>query len=175
MLAHHYATVTIAALSGFIFLRLVAGKTQYDKSEPQEECFDLIQMMVGIEVFVFLAPFVLVTVGSGGDGHFKSFIDFIGPGYLNDAGWPSVSVLWFCIAVSGYAIRFWAITANGKFFDLLIISYVFILLNFVMVPLLTLTISIKNFTSILFMCIYVIAYAAFVYRFANKSSPTTFR
>ena len=179
MFAHHYIAVAIAALSGFIFLRLVAGNArvagnaQYDKSELQGIWVRNILFLGGVEAFMTLTPFLLSFAGN--DVIFKSFFDFDGARYHSDSGYPAFSVLMFCGFVSSDFVVFRnnLITENDKFYDLLISLCVFVQLNFVTVPLLTFAITIKHFTSAFLVCIFIIFGALCLYRFTNRSSIKT--
>ena len=144
MFAHHYIAVAIAALSGLIFLHLVADKTKYDRSDLQESCFECIQAMVGIEVFIILALFVSFIVGS--DGFFLHIKDTYGPRTGTDSDIP-ISIMVFCGVVTGTAIHIKTkhLNENGKFYDLLIGMCIFLHLNLVLTHLLYFTITIERF------------------------------
>ena len=157
----HYAAVAIAALSGFVFLRLVVDKTRYDKRELRKIFFEKIQEVVWFEVFILLTLFVSFIVEA------MEFLfilriflyieNFFG-GLLIIGNVVPLSVLWFCTGVSTRATIIMSehLYERGKFHDLLIgwcifsIGLcVFVQLNFVMVPLLTLTTARESFIPLL--------------------------
>ena len=162
----HYAAVAIAALSGFVLLRLVADKTRYDKRELRKIFFEKILDVVWIEVFILLALLVSFIVGMM-EFSFLSRIflyieNFFG-GLMLIGNVLPISVGFLCGGVSSRAGFIMAERLNergkferGKFHDLLmgwcvfsIGLCVFVLLNLVMVPLLTHTIARENFVRIL--------------------------
>ena len=177
----HYAAVAIAALSGFVFLRLVVDKTRYDKRELRKVFFEKIQAVVWFEVFILLTLFVSFIAEAMEFSFILRiflYIENVFGGLLLIGNVVPFSVLWFCTGVSTRATIIMSehLYERGKFHDLLIGLCVFVQLNFVIVPLLTLTTARESFIPLLTfgfaMSLAMIASGTIIHRRSPmKSSP----
>ena len=143
MFAHHYIAVAIAALSGLIFLHLVADKTRCDKWEVRKICFKSIQVLAGIEALGLLA--LVASLNIENDAIFMHIKERFGPKADVEEAIP-FSVIAFVgfVSIKAIDIKVKHLSENGKFYDLLIGLCIFFLLNTMTGHLLDFTITIKH-------------------------------